>query len=159
MAANAQIVSTLREGDVPILPDSYLRQKFLKVSDEEGMQDLINEQQGMRIPDASLMITLSESLMNRGKHEQAEEIMLEWQMLRTERMLKMMQMQMAEAQAGAPQGGTGGGPGGGPPQPGGEGIDNAIVPQQVLGAPQPAPTPQSGPIVPPGTERPGAQEG
>ena len=62
---------------------------------------------------------------------------------------------------------AGGGPGGPPGAPGGPppttvgppGINPAVMPNAMMGVPPPMPTPQGGPLVPPGTPRPGAQGG
>lgn len=161
LAANAEVAMKLTAGENPLISRSYARERILEIDDEEGMQDLINAELGERIIPTALMRTLAEALMNRGQYEEAQELLLQYQIVRTQDMLQLQAL-MAQSQMGIAPGEPGAPPGGEvtPPEgPGEEGTDNRLAPQQVLGAPQPAPTPQAGPLVGPGTPRPGAQEG
>jgi len=144
-----------REGQTPLLPDIFIRDKILGLQDTDNMEDSIKEQQAERsLPEAALWTLLSAS-EERGRPDLAQFYYGELMHLMNQRTLERQQAEMALQQAEqAQQQATLGG--------GGEGIGTTGVPPQVrpnamTGAPPPTPNPQAAAFVPPGTPRPGAQ--
>jgi len=147
-----------REGPTPLLSDQAIRDRILAIQDADQMNDSINEQLAERmLPEAALW-TLLRSAERQGRDDLV-------QFYSNELMMIFMQKRKAAAElmSGAPSpGGAPGGPMGGPPPPppgGPPGINPAVMPGAMMGVPPPIPTPQAGPLVPPGTPRPGAQGG
>lgn len=144
-----------REGQTPLLPDIFIRDKILGLQDTDNMEDSIKEQQAERsLPEAALWTLLS-AAEERGRPDLAQFYYGELMHLMNQRTLERQQAEMALQQAEqAQQQATLGG--------GGEGIGTTGVPPQVrpnamTGAPPPTPNPQAAAFVPPGTPRPGAQ--
>ena len=175
IAAKLQTAQMARQPDahgMPLFDDATIRDKIVDFEDEEGIQDRIHEQMAKALTPTAMMQTLAQAAMNRDDELLANDYLMSYQLewTRREMELKMTQMQMQMMMQGGGEGGPGGA-GGAPATPpslpilsspggGGQpGIDNALVPQQVLGMNQPEPVPQAGPIVPEGTPRPGAQQG
>jgi len=148
-----------REGPTPLLSDQAIRDRILAIQDADQMNDSINEQLAERmLPEAALW-TLLRSAERQGRDDLV-------QFYSNELMMILMQKRKAaEAIISGPPspGGAPGGPMGGPPPPspdgGPPGINPAVMPGAMMGVPPPIPTPQAGPLVPPGTPRPGAQGG
>ena len=148
-----------REGPTPLLSDQAIRDRILAIQDADQMNDSINEQIAERmLPEAALW-TLLRSAERQGRDDLV-------QFYSNELMMILMQKRKAaEAIISGPPspGGAPGGPMGGPPPPspdgGPPGINPAVMPGAMMGVPPPIPTPQAGPLVPPGTPRPGAQGG
>jgi len=154
-----------REGPTPLLSDRAIRDRILALQDADQMDDAINEQMAERmLPEAALW-TLLRSAESHGRDDLAKFYL-------GELMSVMMQKrQIAEQHAApgpAPMGPPppGGPPMGpmppmGPPPPvgGPPGLPPEVMPEAMMGVPPPMPTPQAGPIVPPGSPRPGAQGG
>ena len=172
LAAKATTAQLLREGPIPLASDAQLRTEVLEWEDEEGTQDLINAQQAERLLPSAMMRVLFESLLDRGEDEIAMEYLKQYMLegLRQQIELGMMQMQAmslginpasAAPTSNEPSGGgmSGGqaGPGRGP-QGSVQGVNGIFSPQSALGAPQPNPFQQAGPLVAPGTPRPRAQQ-
>ena len=136
-----------REGAVPLLPDIYLRDEVLGLQNADLIDDAIKEQLGERmLPEAGLW-TLMAALENRGRPELA-------QMYYQKLLQLMIQSQMAGgAPADSPNGpsGANGATNAATPNP-----SPSAVPPAVLGIPASGPNQQAGPLVPPGTPRPGA---
>ena len=145
-----------REGPTPLLSDQAIRDRILAIQDADQMNDSINEQLAERmLPEAALW-TLLRSAERQGRDDLV-------QFYSNELMMILMQKRKAaEAIISGPPspGGAPGGPMGGPPPPspdgGPPGINPAVMPGAMMGVPPPIPTPQAGPLVPPGTRRPGA---
>ena len=148
-----------REGPTPLLSDQAIRDRILAIQDADQMDDAIKEQLAERmLPEAALW-TLLRAAERQGRDDLV-------QFYSNELMMMLMQKRKAaeEIMSGPPSlGGAPGGPMGGPPPPspdgGPPGINSAIMPGAMMGVPPPIPTPQAGPLVPPGTPRPGAQGG
>ena len=148
-----------REGPTPLLSDQAIRDRILAIQDADQMNDSINEQLAERmLPEAALW-TLLRSAERQGRDDLV-------QFYSNELMMILMQKRKAaEAIISGPPspGDAPGGPMGGPPPPspdgGPPGINPAVMPGAMMGVPPPIPTPQAGPLVPPGTPRPGAQGG
>ena len=147
-----------REGPTPLLSDQAIRDRILAIQDADQMNDSINEQLAERmLPEAALW-TLLRSAERQGRDDLV-------QFYSNELMMILMQKRKAaEAIISGPPspGGAPGGPMGGPPPPspdGGPPVNPAVMPGAMMGVPPPIPTPQAGPLVPPGTPRPGAQGG
>ena len=155
-----------REGPTPLLSDRAIRDRILSLQDADQMDDAINEQMAERmLPEAALW-TLLRSAERQGREDLA-------QFYLGELMTVMMQKRQVAEQTAAPgpppmgappPGGPPMGPMGplppmGPPMEGPPGLRPEVMPEALLGVPPPIPTPQAGPLVPPGTPRPGAQGG
>ena len=144
-----------REGQTPLLPDIFIRDKILGLQDTDNMEDSIKEQQAERsLPEAALWTLLS-AAEERGRPDLAQFYYGELMHLMNQRTLERQQAEMAlqQAEQAQRQATLGGG---------GEGIGTTGVPPQVrpnamTGAPPPTPNPQAAAFVPPGTPRPGAQ--
>ena len=154
-----------REGPTPLLSDRAIRDRILALQDADQMDDAINEQMAERmLPEAALW-TLLRSAERQGRDDLAKFYL-------GELMSVMMQKRQIAEQHAAP-----GPPPMGPPPPGGPpmgpmppmgppppvggppGLPPEVMPEAMMGVPPPMPTPQAGPIVPPGSPRPGAQGG
>ena len=171
MASKVQMANMMRDGAVPLMDDATLRGQLLRYSDEEGIQNRINEQMAERMIPTAAYLTMFESAMAREKPELAKEYLLEYQMTQMQRQLQMVLLQMQAMQMGVgPGGGMGGGPGAGPGggpgggmgggmggDPGVGGLAPTASPQASQGTPAPTPFPQAGSLLPPGTPRPAVQ--
>ena len=152
--ANAQIA---RDGPVPLMSDRWIRENTLGIQSADDLDAQIKEQMAERaVPEAQLN-EFFQAAVRMGRQDLAQ---IYYMML--------LQMQMAKAamfgQPGAPgEGGPEGppgGPGGGAPQQNGAGPPTfapEVLPNAMAGRPPPEPFQQAGPVVPPGTPRPGAQ--
>mgnify|MGYP003639103910 CR=1 FL=1 len=138
-----------REGPTPLLSDRAIRDRILAIQDADEMHDAINEQLAERmLPEATLW-TMLKSAERQGRADLVE-------FYTGELLTVLFQKRMALQQklgAGQPP------PQGGPPQGGPPGMDPRVMPNAMMGVPPPMPVPQAGPLVPPGSPRPGAREG
>ena len=114
-----------------MLPEAALW-TLLRAAELQGREDLVNFYVG----------ELSNVLMQK---RQAAQMMQQ----QAAQQQMMQEQQMAAPQEPLPPEGAGG------PQT----ADPRVMPNAMMGVPPPAPTPQGGPNVPPGTPRPGAQGG
>jgi hypothetical protein len=146
-----------REGPTPLLSDRAIRDRILAIQDADQMDDAIKEQLAERmLPEAALWTLL------RASERQGRDDLVRFYVGELTSII-MQKRQEAEKRnagmAGGPPSPGGPAPPGGPP-PGGPPIANpAVMPPAMQGVPPPPPTPQAGPLVPPGTSRPGAQGG
>ena len=165
LAAKVQMANMLRDGAVPLVDDATLRGQWLRMDDEEGVQNRINEQMAERMIPTAMHLTMFESAIARDKPELAKEYLQEYQMARLKQLLEMTMLQMQAMSMGVGGGGGEGGPPGmgappgmgGPPgmgAPPGMGGGIGGPPGMDAGAPA---FPQAGSLLPPGTQRPGAQ--
>ncbi len=158
-----------REGETPLLSDTYIRDNILGLQAADQMDDTIRNQVAERmLPELKLLQQLKAAL-RQGDEDSAAMHDAELQRLLTSKrleemkmMMESMQLQMqAQPQPQVPQGAPmppmppmplppqgGGGPPGLPP---------TVMPNAALGVPPPTPMAPAGPSVPPGTPRPGAQ--
>jgi len=161
-----------REGPTPLLSDRAIRDRILALQDADQMEDAINEQMAEKmLPEAQLW-TLLRSAQRQGRDDLVEFYLGEL------RNVLMQKRKIAEQMAAPPPAPpppdpllAGGGippmgpppmgpPPMAPPMNGGPpGLPPEVMPEAMMGVPPPAPTPQAGPVVPPGTPRPGAQGG
>ena len=157
-----------REGPTPLLSDRAIRDRILALQDADQMDDAINEQMAERmLPEAALW-TLLRSAERQGRDDLAQFYLGELMNV------LMQKQQLAQQQAAPPPPPPGPmgpmdpmagpmgppmGPMGPPPMGGPPGLPPEVMPEAMMGVPPPAPTPQAGPLVPPGTPRPGAQGG
>ena len=141
------IAQMMRDGPTPLFDDTYIREQVMGVLDADKMDEVIKAQTAERaLPEAQLM-TMWRSSDGQGDEQMARVYMNELRFV-----LAMKAMQRAQLQQNPAQGGqNGGGQNGGPPT-----FDPRVAPNAALGVPPPAPTPQGGPLVPPGQPRPGA---
>ena len=156
-----------REGETPLLPDIFIRDMILGMQDADQIEDTLREQSAERaLPEAQLW-TILQSLENRGRPDLARFYMGELMKIVNDKQMQMQQQQMQMMQAAMPQppqppmGQPGMMPQGVPPEmmmapQGGPGLPPQVMPNAAMGVPPPTPTPPMGPMVPPGTPRPGA---
>jgi len=141
-----------REGETPLLPDIFIRDMILGMQDADQVDDALKEQAAERaLPEAQLM-TILQSLENRGRPDLAKLYFGEMLMILHEKQKAMMQAFMPP-QPQQPQMGQ---PGMMPPMGGPPGLPPQVMPNAAMGVPPPMPVPPMGPAVPPGTPRPGA---
>jgi len=142
-----------REGPTPLLSDRAIRDRILALQDADQMEDAINEQMAERmLPEAQLWTHLK-SAQRQGRDDLVEFYL-------GELMNILMQKRKAlEQMAAPPPPPPGDMLGGGLPPTGPPGLPPEVMPEAMMGVPPPIPTPQAGPLVPPGTPRPGAQGG
>ena len=135
-----------REGPTPLLSDRAIRDRILAIQDADQMDFSIKEQMAERmLPEAALWSLLQAS------EEQGRDDLVAFYTGELLRVLMEKNQQMMPPPPPGP-------PGMGPPGAGGPpGLPPQVMPGAMMGVPPPAPTPQSGPLVPPGSPRPGAQ--
>jgi hypothetical protein len=148
-----------REGEVPLLPDIFIRDMILGLQDADQLDDVIKEQIAEKaLPEAGLY-TLLASLENRGRGDLAQFYYGE--------LMRMMIEKTAQARTGVP--GAGASPQ--PQQPQGPpmmeppmapvpegppGMRPEVMPNAAMGVPPVAPVGPPPMMVAPGTPRPGA---
>lgn len=157
-----------REGPVPLLPDQEIWDKVLGIQDTDKLSDAIKEQLAERTSPMAAVHTLIMAALARGREDLARIYFGDMQDMMMQKQLQRMQMagMMGPGMMGPggppslpPGEGPPGGPGGSAmpePGPGPTGIPPEIMSNAQLGQPPPQPVPQVGPIVPPGSPRPGA---
>jgi len=139
-----------REGEAPLLPDIFIRDKILGLQDTDQIDDAIKEQQAEKVLPEAALWTLLKAAEEKGRPDLAQFYYSELLTLMTEKEAKKVETQMALQQQLTQQGQAQ--QGGGMPT-----ADPRVAPNAMMGAPPPTPTPQAGAFVPPGTPRPGAQ--
>ena len=136
-----------RDGEAPLLPDIFIRDKILGLQDTDMIDDAIKEQTAERILPEAALWTLLQSAEDRGRPDLAQfyygELITMMNEKQTKRIQSMQQLQQA-AQPPQPQQ---------PQQP--RGMDPRVMPNAMMGGPPPTPTPPQG-MVAPQTPRPGA---
>tara|TARA_B100000700_G_scaffold60371_1_gene66012 strand:- start:790 stop:2601 length:1812 start_codon:yes stop_codon:yes gene_type:complete len=133
-----------RDGESPLLPDIFIRDKILGLQDTDMIDDAIKEQTAERILPEAALWTLLQSAEDRGRPDLAQFYYGELITMMNEKQTKRLQSQQALQQAAQPPQ---------PQQP--RGMDPRVMPNAMAGAPPPQPTPPQG-MVAPGTPRPGA---
>ena len=136
-----------REGEAPLLPDIFIRDKILGLQDTDQIDDAIKEQQAEKVLPEAALWTLLKAAEDRGRSDLAQFYYSELLTLMTEKESRKLESQMALQQQLTGQ----------PPMGGGPTADPRVAPNAMMGVPPPTPTPQAGAVVPPGTPRPGAQ--
>ena len=146
-----------REGPTPLLSDRAIRDRILAIQDADQMDDSIKEQLAERmLPEAALWTLL------RASERQGRDDLVRFYVGELTSIIMQKRQAAEKRNAGMADGPPspggppppGGPPGGGPPT-----ANPAVMPPAMQGVPPPPPTPQAGPLVPPGTSRPGAQGG
>ena len=146
-----------REGPTPLLSDRAIRDRILAIQDAAQMDDAIKEQLAENmLPEATLW-SLLQAAERQGREDLAEFYLGELVGI----LFEKRQALQARMGAGMTPPGPGGPPmpGGPPPMGGPPGLPPEVMPNAMMGVPPPMPVPQAGPVVPPGTPRPGAQGG
>ena len=133
-----------RDGESPLLPDIFIRDKILGLQDTDMIDDAIKEQTAERILPEAALWTLLQSAEDRGRPDLAQFYYGELITMMNEKQTKRLQSQQQLQQAAQPPQ---------PQQP--RGMDPRVMPNAMAGAPPPQPTPPQG-MVAPGTPRPGA---
>lgn len=149
--SKAALVQMLRDGPVPAVDDRFLRENMLQIQDVDQMEAAIWEQMAQRGSPVAVAFNAMMAAARQGDEQLATIWFDELQMAMLKKALETMMLRTSAA--GAPGGeatGNGQQPGRPPlPRP-------QILPPQVLGI-RNRPGMQAGPLVPPGTPRPGAQ--
>lgn len=152
MAAQAQ------SGPVPLFADRYIREEILGVQDADLMADEVLEQMARRSSPVAAAYKMMLAAVDSGDEDLAQIWLGEVQKELIQAQLQMGQLRMAatgmqqqqmqqQMQQMQPQGPTNGA------RPT---FDPRVAPNVALGQQPPMPVPQAGPMVPPGTPRPGA---
>ena len=153
-----------REGEVPLLPDIFIRDMILGLQDADQLDDVIKEQIAEKaLPEASLWSLLA-SLENRGRGDLAQFYYGELMRLMMEKASQtrrtmtgepepqpQMQPGMAPPMMAPPMMGPMGPPPVGPP-----GLPPEVMPNAAMGVPPVTPVGPPPMMVAPGTPRPGA---
>ena len=156
-----------REGESPLLPDTYIRDNILGLQSADQMEDSIKTQIAERmLPEAALW-SLLQAANRQGREDLAELYQEELRRLFMTKRIEEMQMVGQATQPQVPPQPQGMPPQGMPPPgmmppgmmpQGGAGpmLPPTVMPNAALGVPPPMPAAPAG-TVPPGTPRPGAQ--
>ena len=149
-----------REGQTPLLSDTFIRDHVLGLQSADQMDDAINAQIAERtLPEATLW-TMLQAAQRQGREDLAK--FYKGELERLFLVKGMEQAQMMQQAGGMAQGVAPPPPQAGPPPPqgmgGGPTASPQVMPHAMMGGPPVAPTAPVGPTVPPGTPRPGAQD-
>ena len=149
-----------REGQTPLLSDTFIRDHVLGLQSADQMDDAINAQIAERtLPEATLW-TMLQAAQRQGREDLAK--FYQGELERLFLVKGMEQAQMMQQAGGMAQGVAPPQPQAGPPPPqgmgGGPTASPQVMPNAMMGVPPVAPTAPVGPTVPPGTPRPGAQD-
>jgi len=185
-AAKMAAAQMMREGKVPLMPDRWIRDDFLGLQDVDQIDRLLKEQVGERGHPLAGTVEIMKALAEQGRPDLAQIYYVQAIGMVKELFGQVMggppggQPGGPGGMPGGPPGGMPGPPGGPPGPPGGmpmpgmpmqgmpmpggpapmpggpPGLSPTVLPNQALGFPPPRPTPQAGPMVPPGQPRPGA---
>ena len=151
-----------REGPTPLLSDRAIRDRILAIQDADQMDDAIKEQIAEKmLPEASIW-SLLQAAERQGRSDLADFYLGELVSILFEKRRALQERMGAAAAPPSPDMGDilPGGPPGISPSPGGPPTARPeVMPNAMMGVPPPTPTPPGGPVVPPGTPRPGAQGG
>ena len=140
------IAQKAREGEVPLLPDRDILDRIVGVQDVGATQDAINVQMAKRLTPRAMYQTLMKAAEKQGEEDLAAVYFGELQLDQLKQLIQLemakFQATLATQQAQAVSGG----------------VAPNVLPNAAQGKQPPTPTPQSGPNVPAGTRRRGAQE-
>ena len=142
-----------REGESPLLPDIFIRDKILGLQDTDQIDDAINEQQAEKaLPEAQLY-TLMKSAEERGRPDLAQLYFGELTTIINQKLQMQIQSQqmLQQTAMGVQQGQQ-------PQQGGPPGVDPRVMPDAMTGAPPVQPTGPPQNMVAEGTPRPGARQ-
>ena len=142
-----------REGEAPLLPDIFIRDKILGLQDTDMIDDAINEQQAEKaLPEAQLY-TLMKSAEERGRPDLAQLYFGELTTIINQKLQMQIQSQqmLQQAAMGIQQGQQ-------PQQGGPPGADPRVMPDAMTGAPPVSPVGPPQNMVAEGTPRPGARQ-
>ena len=142
-----------REGEAPLLPDIFIRDKILGLQDTDQIDDAINEQQAEKaLPEAQLY-TLMKSAEERGRPDLAQLYFGELTTIINQKLQMQIQSQqmLQQTAMGIQQGQQ-------PQQGGPPGADPRVMPDAMTGAPPVSPVGPPQNVVAEGTPRPGARQ-
>ena len=142
-----------REGEAPLLPDIFIRDKILGLQDTDQIDDAINEQQAEKaLPEAQLY-TLMKSAEERGRPDLAQLYFGELTTIINQKLQMQIQSQqmLQQTAMGIQQGQQ-------PQQGGPPGADPRVMPDAMTGAPPVSPVGPPQNKVAEGTPRPGARQ-
>jgi hypothetical protein len=152
-----QMAQVAREGPIPLLPDRVIHEDILGLQDPDLLSATIAEQVAESASPMAAAYTLMSRSEESGRDDLAQIYYGELQVQMLMKQIELMQAQMAamQGQMAMQQGGAQPEMGGG--QPRGGGMSTSVSPPQNAGV-QGAPIQQQGPVVPPGSPRPGARQ-
>ncbi len=159
-ATIAKMLTEHNPGEMPMASLRHVRENTLRFQNVDQLDREVREEQAQSGSPEALAYTLGLAAAEQGDENLAQMWQMTWQMQMIEKKLQLMQLQMQMMMGQAP---PGGGPNGNGEKPGPEGRGPRTRPgaevaaPRSIGAPTPTPTPQVGPLVGPGTPRPGAQ--
>jgi len=142
----AQMARQVGSNGLPLYDDLGIHERILEDQDSDAIMAAVYEQMAYSMNPFAMLDVIIDALVKRGDMEKAQYYIGD--------KMELLQAKMMAAQAGAPIPGTNM-PGGGDAQQ--SGLPPEIAPNAAQGRPAPTPTPQQGPLVPPGQPRPGAQ--
>lgn len=151
---NIEMAQRARTGPdgVPLLPDDEILDRIVGVQDVGAMRDKIREQLAERLSPRAMFYTLMQAAENRGRDDLAAIYYGELLVQQLQQMVQLAQAKIEATTATDAAAAMGAGQ-----TPEGTGVGPGTLPSAARGVPPPTPTPQSGPVVPPDSERPGAQ--
>jgi hypothetical protein len=149
----ASMAQMMREGQVPLAHDRWIREEVMGIQDTDSMEDQIKEQMAERLLPMTTLYTHMIASAERGEEEIAGILLAEIQFITLQKQLELAQLQAMGQQSGLlPQGGGS--------APMGAGISPQVAPPQSFGnGANPADLSNPGPQNAPGAPRPGAQNG
>jgi len=149
----ASMAQMMREGQVPLAHDRWIREEVMGIQDTDSMDDQIKEQMAERLLPMTTLYTHMIASAERGEEEIAGILLAEIQFITLQKQLELAQLQAMGQQSGLLQQGGGS-------SPMGAGISPQVAPPQAFGnGANPADLSNPGPQNAPGTPRPGAQNG
>jgi hypothetical protein len=142
LAAKINMAQMARSGPggIPLLPDDYIMDKILQIQDVGQVLDGVAAQQAESANPMAATWTLVLASVRQGREDLAQIYMAQLLMLVKEAETKGLDTTAEIPEEIKAQVETG--------------YDPSVTPRQTLGLPNPAPTPQQGPIAAPGTPRP-----
>ena len=158
------IAKMASDGDEPILDHRTIRERVLELQDPDNVDARVKAQLARKSSSVSTAFSFMRTSAAEGDDIMAQiwQRQAELEVLKQEIDLHKLQMIASgfiqEGGAAPGQPGAAPGPAGGGNVPPGPRFDPRVAPNAQLGVPPPIPTPQVGPLMPPGSPRPGARE-
>lgn len=147
------LAQALREGPMPLADDRFIRE-MMQFQDPQQMERSVWEQMAKRGSDVAVAFNSMIAAEQQGDNELALMWEIEYQIALMQKYIEQVQLRLLGGGGGLNEqngGGNGAAPGRRAPMP-----RSSVMPPQGLGI-NARPNPQAGPLVPPGTPRPGAR--
>jgi hypothetical protein len=157
----AKMLTEHNPGEMPLASLRHARENALKFQNVDQLDREVREEQAQSGSPEALAYTLALAAHDAGDEPLAMMWETQYQMALEMKRLEYLQLQMAMQMGQTPPGGGAGGGNGKKPGPEGRGPRTRpsaqVAAPRSIGAPTPRPTPQAGPLVEQGRQRPGAQ--